>query len=61
MQVYDIGKIGEKIVYCDSCYAKIGYFPADVNCKYIGMSYVEYLKCPVCGKPILLKKEGITK
>ena len=60
MQVYDIGKIGERTIHCDSCYARIGYFPAEINCTYAGKTYIEYLKCPVCGKAIILKKEEVT-
>ena len=57
MQVYDIGKIGEKITNCDSCYAKIGYFPADINTKRKNGMLYTYFKCPVCGKVIILNKE----
>ena len=57
MQVYEIGKIGEQIVDCPDCYAKIGYFPADKKTKRMNGMYYTFIKCPVCGKVIILNKE----
>ena len=57
MQVYEIGKIGESTRHCPECYARIGYFPADIHRKRIGEKYFTYIYCPVCGKSIVLNSE----
>ena len=57
MRVIEIGKTGEQTTECPECYAKLGYFPADIHRKRLSSKYYTYIYCPICNKPIVLKKE----
>lgn len=49
--------IKEEYAVCRHCGATIGYYPADLQSKHISEFVFKYFKCPVCGEPVVLKKE----
>ena len=57
MRVIKVGHIKEKEAFCNHCGAEIGYFPADENTKRRDKMLYTYIKCPVCGRAVILSKE----
>lgn len=56
MRVIKVGHIKEQEVFCNHCGSEIGYFPGDIIHKQVSKYYCSLLKCPICGKTIVLEK-----
>lgn len=57
MKIISYGHIKPVEIFCKWCGATLEYTRADVQ-KLPCWSQKPFIKCPVCGEPIVLPKEG---
>lgn len=46
----------EKEVNCIGCHTTLGYYPADILSDDVGICIFKYIKCPVCGNPVVISR-----
>lgn len=56
MRVIEERHIHEKEAFCIHCGSTLGYYPADIKIDGSANDVVIYIRCPVCGKLIMLEE-----